>query len=49
LSNPKAIFKYKKIDVEFDDLFNDSNVKLIDYYNKIYLDYLIRLNNGKSR
>ncbi len=49
LSNPKAIFKYKKIDAEFDDLFNDSNVKLIDYYNKIYLDYLIRLNNGKSR
>jgi len=49
LSNPKAIFKYKKIDTEFDDLFNDSNVKLIDYYNKIYLDYLIRLNNGKSR
>jgi hypothetical protein len=49
LSNPKAIFKYKKIDPDFDDLFNDSNVKLIDYYNKIYLDYLIRLNDGKSR
>jgi len=49
LSNPKAIFKYKKTDTEFDDLFNDSNVKLIDYYNKLYLDYLIRLNNGKSR
>ncbi|MGZ2369166.1 hypothetical protein ACXR6G_05230 [Ancylomarina sp. YFZ004] len=49
LSNPKAIFKYKKTDTEFDDLFNDSNVKLIDYYNKIYLDYLIRLNDGKSR
>ncbi len=49
LSNPKEIFKYKKIDTEFDDLLNDSNVKLIDYYNKIYLDYLIRLNDGKIR
>ncbi|RZT97534.1 hypothetical protein EV201_2205 [Ancylomarina subtilis] len=49
LSNPKAIFEYKKTDTDFDDLFNDSNVKLIDYYNKIYLDYLIRLNDGKSR
>jgi len=49
LSNPKAIFKYKRIDAEFDDLFNDSNVKLIDYYNKLYLDYLIKLNDGKSK
>lgn len=49
LSNPKAIFKYKKTDNEFDDMFNDSNVKLIDYYNKLYLDYLIRLNDGKIR
>ncbi|MRT93844.1 DUF4175 family protein [Ancylomarina sp. 16SWW S1-10-2] len=49
LSNPKEIFKYKKIDTEFDDLLNDSNVKLIDYYNRIYLDYLIQLNNGKIR
>jgi len=49
LSNPKAIFKYKGTDTEFDDLFNDSNVKLIDYYNKLYLDYLIKLNDGKSR
>ena len=49
LSNPKEIFKYKKLDTEFDDLLNDSNVKLIDYYNKIYLDYLIRLNDVKSR
>ena len=49
LSNPKEIFKYKKTDTEFDDLLNDSNVKLIDYYNRIYLDYLIRLNDGKIR
>lgn len=49
LSNPKAIFKYKRIDANFDDLFNDSNVKLIDYYNKLYLDYLIKLNDGKSK
>ena len=49
LSNPKAIFKYKKTDTEFDDLFDDSNVKLTDYYNRIYLDYLIRLNDVKSR
>jgi len=49
LSNPKSIFKYKRTGNEFDDLFNDSNVKLIDYYNKLYLDYLIKLNNGKSR
>jgi len=49
LSNPKEIFKYNKLDTEFDDLLNDSNVKLVDYYNKIYLDYLIRLNDGKIR
>lgn len=45
LRDPKEIFKSKKMDGKFDDLLNDSNVKLMEYYNKIYLDYLIRLNN----
>ena len=45
LSNPREIFEYKRVRTEFDDVFYDSNVKLFDYYNKLYLDYMIKLNN----
>ncbi|MDE5419890.1 hypothetical protein L3049_18010 [Labilibaculum sp. DW002] len=45
LSNPKAIFKYKRVRTDFEGVFNDSYVKMFDYYNKLYLDYMININN----
>ncbi|MCT4624313.1 MAG: hypothetical protein N4A46_11880 [Schleiferiaceae bacterium] len=45
LSNPKEIFEYKRVRTDFDDVFYDTNIKLFDYYNKLYLDYMIKLNN----
>ncbi|WP_321310432.1 DUF4175 family protein [Marinifilum fragile] len=45
LSNPREIFEYKRVRTNFEGVFYDSNVKLFDYYNKLYLDYMIKLNN----
>jgi small-conductance mechanosensitive channel len=45
LSNPREIFEYKRVRSDFEGVFYDSNVKLFDYYNKLYLDYMIKLNN----
>ncbi|WP_372754589.1 hypothetical protein [Labilibaculum sp.] len=45
LSNPTEIFEYKKVRTDFDGVFNDSYVKMFDYYNKLYLDYMIKINN----
>lgn len=45
LSNPREIFEYKRVRTDFEGVFYDSNVKLFDYYNKLYLDYMIKLNN----
>lgn len=45
LSNPKEIFEYKRIRTDFDGVFYDSNVKMFDYYNKLYQDYMIKLND----
>ncbi|NOU59820.1 DUF4175 family protein [Marinifilum caeruleilacunae] len=45
LSNPREIFEYKRVRSDFEGVFYDSNVKMFDYYNKLYLDYMIKLNN----
>ncbi len=45
LSNPSEIFEYKRIQSDFEGVFNDSYVKMLDYYNKLYLDYMIKINN----
>jgi hypothetical protein len=45
LSNPREIFEYKRVRTDFEGVFYDSNVKMFDYYNKLYLDYMIKLNN----
>lgn len=45
LSNPKEIFEYKRVRTDFNDVFYKSNIKLFEYYNKLYLDYMINLNN----
>jgi hypothetical protein len=45
LSNPTEIFEYKRGQVDFEGVLNDSYVKMLDYYNKMYLDYMIKLNN----
>ncbi|WP_289530518.1 DUF4175 family protein [Labilibaculum sp. K2S] len=45
LSNPKEIFEYKRIRTDFEGVFDDSYVKMLDYYNKLYLDYMIKINN----
>jgi hypothetical protein len=45
LSNPKELFEYKRVRINYNDNFYQSNVKLLDYYNKLYLDYMIKLNN----
>ncbi|WP_321319709.1 hypothetical protein [Labilibaculum sp.] len=45
LSNPTEIFEYKRIRTDFEGVFDDSYVKMIDYYNKLYLDYMIKINN----
>ena len=49
LSNPKEIFEYKRIRTDSGSLFYESNVKMLDYYNKLYLDYMIQINNDKIR
>ncbi|MBI9056662.1 MAG: hypothetical protein JEZ01_02710 [Labilibaculum sp.] len=45
LSNPTEIFEYKRVRTDFEGVFNDSYVKMFDYYNKLYLDYMININN----
>ncbi|MBL4560444.1 MAG: hypothetical protein JKX79_05620 [Labilibaculum sp.] len=45
LSNPTEIFEYKRVRTDFEGVFNDSYVKMLDYYNKLYLDYMIKINN----
>ncbi len=45
LSNPTEIFEYKRGQADFEGVLNDSYVKMLDYYNKMYLDYMIKLNN----
>ena len=45
LSNPKEIFEYKRIRDNFIDNFYESDVRLHYYYNRVYLDYMIKLNN----
>ncbi|MFA9371727.1 MAG: hypothetical protein ACERIH_08465 [Labilibaculum antarcticum] len=45
LSNPIEIFEYKRVRTDFEGLFDDSYVKMLDYYNKLYLDYMIKINN----
>ncbi|WP_461641206.1 hypothetical protein [Labilibaculum euxinus] len=45
LSNPTEIFEYKRIRTDFEGIFDDSYVKMLDYYNKLYLDYMIKINN----
>ncbi|PKQ63537.1 hypothetical protein BZG02_09195 [Labilibaculum filiforme] len=45
LSNPTEIFEYKRIRTDFEGVFDDSYVKMLDYYNKLYLDYMIKINN----
>jgi len=45
LSNPTEIFKYKRIRTDFEGVFDDSYVKMLYYYNKLYLDYMIKINN----
>ncbi len=45
LSNPTEIFEYKRIRTDFEGVFNDSYVKMFDFYNKLYLDYMININN----
>ncbi|MBN2681877.1 MAG: hypothetical protein JXR58_05180 [Bacteroidales bacterium] len=44
LSNPKEIFEYKRMNLKFDEMLNNSNLKLYKYYDKKYKDYLIKLN-----
>ncbi|WP_421921066.1 DUF4175 family protein [Marinifilum sp.] len=45
LSNPREIFEYKRVRINYEGVFDDSNIILFDYYNKLYLDYMIKLNN----
>lgn len=45
LSNPTEIFEYKRVRTDFEGVFNDSYVKMFDFYNKLYLDYMININN----
>ncbi|MGQ1910645.1 hypothetical protein ACT3CE_12770 [Marinifilum sp. RC60d5] len=45
LSNLKEIFEYKRVRTDYDGVFYDSNVKMFEYYNKLYLDYMIKLND----
>ncbi|WP_127343235.1 hypothetical protein [Ancylomarina longa] len=45
LSNPREIFEYKRVRTDSGSIFYDSNVKMFDYYNKLYLDYMIQINN----
>lgn len=45
LSNPTEIFQYKRIQTDYEGVLNDSYVKMFDYYNKLYLDYMIKINN----
>lgn len=45
LSNPKEIFEYKSVRTDNKEIFEDSNVILFDYYNKLYLDYMIKIGN----
>ncbi len=45
LSNPAEIFHNKKEKNNYNSLYNNSKVKLMNYYNKLYLDYLIKLSD----
>ena len=45
LSNPTEIFEYKRERTDFEGVFDDSYVKMLGYYNKLYLDYMIKINN----
>jgi hypothetical protein len=45
LSNPTEIFEYNRVRTDFEGVLNDSYVKMFDYYNKLYLDYMIKINN----
>lgn len=45
LSNPTEIFEYNRVRTDFEGVLNDSYVKMFDFYNKLYLDYMININN----
>ena len=45
-SNPKEIFKYKDVNLHFNEILKTSNIKLINYYNKKYKEYLVKLNEN---
>ncbi len=43
LSNPAEIFRKKSDKSNYNSLYQNSRVKLINYYNKLYLDYMLKL------
>ena len=45
-SNPEEIFKYKDVNLQFNEILKTSNIKLINYYNKKYKEYLVKLNEN---
>lgn len=45
IRNPRDIFKYKNKTNTYKDIQKNTNIKLNDYYRKLYLDYIIKLNN----
>ncbi len=45
LSNPSEIFEYKSSTNHYNSLYYNSKVKLMNYYNKLYLDYMINLDD----
>lgn len=45
-SNPEQFFKYKSVNLKFNELLNTSNLKLYKYYKNKYKEYLIKLNEN---
>jgi len=44
IGNPKEFFEYKRLNKEFNEILNTSDIKLYKYYNEKYKQYLINLN-----